>query len=684
MTRPSPSAPLSGCPRRETLVGFLRGQLSEAELESVAAHLDTCPDCASAVSQLDAGETPDSVQERVRQALASPPAPAEGATTAGTVAAAGATPAVGDEVGFEEEQRVGGYRLLERLGGGGAGVVYRAEQVAVGRPVAVKLLHAVADASDRERFRREAAALARVRHRHAVGLLDYGEHDGVPYLVLELVEGGTLADRLAQGPLDPREAAGLVRDVAGAVAAAHRAGVLHRDLKPDNVLLDVNGCAKVADFGLARLLDADTSALTASGAVVGTPEYLSPEQAGGEAATAATDVWGLGAVLYACLSGRPPVEGADTLDVLAAARAGKVAPLVGVPAGLAAVCLKCLARRPADRYATAEALADDLARWLRGERPQAQRRVGWPPTRWHLFGGVCVLAGLAILLAAFILRRADGAAQVRAERERREQDRRRVDAELARLVAGPAEELLDRSGKPRRMTVRIGSRTLAHAATADGCFRVTGEYETALELCPDPKHERYRLTAEVWHVRRERERKLTSLVGLYVGHQPLTHGNETLHHLTQLAFNDLTGPADSPIALPGARVRTDHGVEFNESLVEHASSGQGVWSTLNGCVGVKFVPAGPGKTGWHTLAVTVTPTLLAAEYDGRPFGQTLARWREVAETQRYPYLLPHLRADHYLRTTRPTFQPRGGLGLYVDNGTAHFRNVRIAPLREAE
>jgi len=205
---------------------------------------------------------------------------------------------------------VPGYTILGELGRGGMGVVYRAHQASLNRMVALKVLLAGAHAGERDlaRFRAEAEAAAAVQHPNVVSVYAVGRHAGLPFLAQELVPGGSLAARLEEGPLDPVETARLVEAIARGVQAAHDRGVVHRDLKPANVLFTADCEPKVADFGLAKVGD---TGLTASGAVMGTPAYMAPEQARGDMRHVgpATDVWALGAVLYECLTGRPPFHG---------------------------------------------------------------------------------------------------------------------------------------------------------------------------------------------------------------------------------------------------------------------------------------------------------------------------------------------------------------------------------------
>jgi tetratricopeptide (TPR) repeat protein len=336
------------------------------------------------------------------------------------------------QAGGPDALDIPGYEVLGELGRGGMGVVYRARQLQPRRLVALKVVlageHASAEAL--ARFRAEAAAAARLQHPGIVAVHEVGEHDGRPFFSLELVEGGNLASLLGGQRLRPQESAALVLQVARAVQAAHDKGIVHRDLKPANILLaeaDEGSAlpwrAKVTDFGLSKQLDEMASVApggprTASGAVMGTPAYMAPEQASGRTADVgpAADVWALGAVLYECLTGRPPFQANSLIDTLLKVAAEEPAPPRrlnrAVPRDLETVCLKCLRKAPGDRYASARALADDLRRFLDGRPVQARppgrlRRAGrWLARRKALLygGGSAVLAACLSVTALLIFR----------------------------------------------------------------------------------------------------------------------------------------------------------------------------------------------------------------------------------------------------------------------------------------
>jgi len=272
-----------------------------------------------------------------------------------------------------------GYDLIREIGRGGMGVVYLARQRGLNRDVAVKtLLGATVSRATLARFWAEAEVMAEVKHPNVVRVIELGEHAGRPFMAMEYVAGGSLADRLRGGvKLRPRDAARLVEQTARGVGAAHDLGVVHRDLKPDNVLLD-GDAPKVADFGIAKR---KAHELTQTNAMMGTPAYMAPEQAESRSKYVgpAADVWSLGVMLYECLAGKRPFDGDSVFDLLAKIATEDPPALRttvgGVPRDLQTVVVKCLTREPELRYATATELADDLARFGRDE-PIAARPAG--------------------------------------------------------------------------------------------------------------------------------------------------------------------------------------------------------------------------------------------------------------------------------------------------------------------
>ena len=389
---------------------------------------------------------------------------------------------------------IAGYEPLVLVGEGGMGSVYRTRQLGLQRAVAVKMIRAGrhARADQLARFSAEAEAVARLRHPNIVQIYEVGEWQGQPYFSMEYVAEGNLAQRLARGLIPPREVAEMVRALADAVQHAHAHGVIHRDLKPANILLrrvvtpgqgGESFEPLVSDFGLAKFLDEEGT--TRTGTVLGTPQYLAPEQVEGRAGEVgpATDVHALGGILYEMLAGRPPYLGTSTLEIIDQVRGTDPVPpsrtQPRVPAELEVICLKCLAKEPGRRYATAADLADDIGRYLRGEPIRARRTPAWRRAiRWARrepwLAGLATLSAVAVLalLAVWVnFTQQLRSAAARLQEERDEAGRLQVLAEEGRRAAdaekGRAETLLFRcmsaideharaTEQSREMKVRTG------------------------------------------------------------------------------------------------------------------------------------------------------------------------------------------------------------------------------------
>jgi WD40 repeat protein len=397
------------CPTREQLERLLARQATGAEQAALERHVEQCAACQRTLEELTAGG-----QVEAWRRLHATPTAAEPELDAGFLQqvkqqqpARDRGPEADTPEGLSAEGRpsptllmrpdaaaevpvVAGFEIEALLGRGGMGVVYRARQQGLNRLVALKMILAgrLASAADVRRFRHEAEAAALMDHPGIVPIYEVGEWQppgsdrAMPYFSMKLIEGGSLAACRSHFTAEPRAAVVLMAKVARAVHYAHQRGILHRDLKPGNILLDDHGEPLVTDFGLAKRLD-DAAPLTQSESVLGTPGYMAPEQTLGRQAvlTTAADVHSLGAILYELLTGRPPFRADNVLDTLLQLRQDKpVSPRTlnrRVDADLETVCLKCLEKEPARRYASAAALADDLERWLAGEVIQARRSSSW-------------------------------------------------------------------------------------------------------------------------------------------------------------------------------------------------------------------------------------------------------------------------------------------------------------------
>jgi WD40 repeat protein/tetratricopeptide (TPR) repeat protein len=427
-------------PSSDILQAYALGKLDDASAEVVIKHLEGCPDCRRQVAEM----APDSFLARLRDAqegaerstspgsMDIPPEQAaepQPETTAvddatldrpslpfmsatGHAHATSPVPSGPNESALQSGTCIGyfgDYELQKVLGEGGMGIVYKARQLSLNRPVALKMIRAArfASADEVRRFQNEAEAVARLDHPHIVPIFEVGKFEDQHYFSMKLIAGESLDKRLKDFVSDPRRAARLVAVVAGAVHHAHQRGILHRDLKPANILVDSEGLPHVTDFGLAKRVEGD-SELTQSGAIIGTPAYMAPEQASGKrgSVTTATDVYGLGAILYALLTGRAPFGGNSVPDTLEQVRERppesprKLNPRV--PRDLEVICLKCLEKDPRRRYASADVLAEDLKRWLAGE-PIEARPVSSTAKFWMWCRRNPVVAGASGLIAASLV-----------------------------------------------------------------------------------------------------------------------------------------------------------------------------------------------------------------------------------------------------------------------------------------
>jgi serine/threonine-protein kinase len=564
---------------------------------------------------------------------------------------------------------VPGYELLEVLGSGGMGVVYKARQLGFKRVVALKMIRAGAAAAPAElaRFRTEAEAVARLRHPNIVQVHDIGEAGGCPYYSMEHMPGGSLARRAKAEPLAPRRAAEVVEALARAMQHAHQAGVVHRDLKPSNVLLDADGTPKVADFGLAKLLDAGATNTT-SDAVLGTACYMAPEQAVGGSRNVGpvTDVYGLGAILYDLLTGRPPVErGSWAAMVQRVLRQDPPDPRrlrPEVDRDLEAVCLKCLRKQPGRRYASARELADDLRRWLDG-RPTAARPLGWAGrlgrrARHHPRASAAVLLLLAAAAATPVVTHY-------LDPERVPKDR------LARLEHGEAVTLIGPSGPPAWSRNLIGQAAVRESPEADGVFTIGSLTTACLELLPAGPARGYRFRAEVRHLSGNR----TGKVGLYFAHSAFATPNGTEHCFCAFTFDDRQA----------YRRLRDGTWQNNAPLELWRRFPNGSTSRPGGGVIKRFRPAVDEEPAarpwrpWRALEVVVTNEYVRVYWDGEFVGQAdrsslVERFQALANR-------PADAARHEPGVT-PSFGPGGGLGVLVDNGLVSFRNASVSPVDE--
>ena len=471
------------CPSEARLRDFLRGTRDEGELEVIADHLDGCPACERRVERLEA-IAGTLAAEILNVTLAKPAGPGPGSDPRG-----GAAPAesegtlVGPRAGagagaggpspgpspIVAALREVGYEVISVLGRGGMGVVFGARQAALDRVVAIKVIDRAGGAStaDLRRFRQEAEVVARMDHPNIVPIHEIGRSLGHDYFSMKLIAGQSLDRRLADYVASPRAAASLVETAAEAIHHAHARGVLHRDVKPANILVDEAGQPHVTDFGIAYRLDRKDD-LTGPGMLVGTPLFMSPEQAAGgkQALTTASDVYGLGAVFYALLTGQAPLAGGSLYETIDLVRSTPPVPPSSlnrrVARDLEVICLKCLEKDPSNRYPDARHLAEDLRRWLSG-RAIAARPVGPARRYWLWCRRHPVPAALSAALAASILGGAGLVTWKWREAEHKERKAGKVATFLAdRLLREGSTDLNPRSSTPTlrevldRASARVG------------------------------------------------------------------------------------------------------------------------------------------------------------------------------------------------------------------------------------
>jgi serine/threonine-protein kinase len=562
-----------------------------------------------------------------------------------------------------------GYEILGVLGRGAMGVVYKAWHQNLKRAVALKMILAGGHAGpeERARFRQEAEAVARLQHANIVQIFDVGEHQGLPYFSLELVEGGNLAQKLSGALPPPEEAAQLLGTLARAMHAAHRQQIVHRDLKPANVLLTAEGTPKITDFGLAKCLDRAT-VRTQSGAILGTPSYMAPEQVGSKTGdiSPVTDLYALGAILYELLTGRPPFQAGNVEETLWQVKFREpVRPRKlnrAVDRGLEAICLKCLEKKPQHRYGSAKELADDLERWERGECPRPLR---WPArVQWFVgrHAAALVLAVVAGLVAIVVLA------------ARRYQS---PDAWLQRawhrLENGEAVEVLGTAGQPPWQELSTEHAEVQVSKAPDGAFSLQAHQIGLLTILPDPRVQCYSFSVEIRHdlIGKDGE------VGVFCAQSkhPIAQG-KVAYYFCALVFNDLD---DLPTRYPKLRLEGNPAEltvqRYLETVQRYLEPEQPGPRYKIAPFSRPFKAAAPveGPGDWREVTLKVSPQRIQAFWGDQSIGAlTRTRWEDqVAIMARFP---PDPIDVH------PDFDPRGALGLFVYRGSASFRNIVVQPL----
>jgi hypothetical protein len=581
-----------------------------------------------------------------------------------------------------------GFRFLDSLGGGGMGVVYLARELAADRLVALKLVRAACDPAARDRFQVEVRSMARLDHPNIVRVLTVETEAREPYFTMEYVDGPGLDRRLlAEGPLLVDEAVRIIEQVARAVQHAHDHGVIHRDLKPGNVVVGSDGVPRVTDFGLAKRLYVDDG-LTVPEAVLGTPGFMAPEQTGGrnEEVGRAADIYGLGATLYALLTGQPPFTGATPVETACRARTQPPRPprdlRPEIPRELEAIILKCLEKDSARRYPTAEAVADDLVRWRKGERTLARPpgrlvRLGRAVrhrTRAVAVGGMTVLGLLAL------------AAWVNSEPKPHPDPLEQAQRDLA---AGKPVVVVPSVGEPRFPIWRLNSAEFMSAPGLNGaCY-----YRTAglsmLQLFPAPRAKEYLFGAELKllpytypnnPVADDAVAAALPRAGIYFGHVEQDTEKGQRISILRLCFNEY---------LTEENVKRGYDmavVEFERSVVVQWSDGSLLTNeATRGIAHTLFRPVAEGMPPWRWLGARVTPDGVALLWRDNPDAPT----RTVAfvpdgEIARHGLALQAAINNHpRLRGIRVAdWHPQLPLGIYCRNATIAVRNVTLEPLTD--
>jgi serine/threonine protein kinase len=563
-------------------------------------------------------------------------------------------------------EAIGEYEILGVLGRGGMGVVYLARDGKLKRKVALKRMRSaeLAGTAELARFRAEAEAVAALQHPNIVQVFAVDEHQGQPYCVLEYLPGGTLASRLARKAQVPRWAAEMALTLALAVEAAHKAGIIHRDLKPANVLLTADGTPKISDFGLAKRLDGEPG-LTCPDVVLGTPSYMAPEQAEGQKEVGpAVDVYALGAILYEMLTGRPPFQGVTPLEILGQVRTQEPVPVralaPGVPRDLETICLKCLAKQPGRRYASARELADRLQLFLDGkpipDRPRSWLNKAVRAIRARpILSSSIILGAVAVAVALLLLHYLDPELL-------RKQATRTLSAGQTYAVSGAE------SPGPLRPVYGDPSPLRpdhARAALAGGSHGVA-----LWELLAGLPCERYVFSAEIQHDASNGE----SQVGLYCNYQEVQPSGDRPARGSFLTFGFAdrgTGVTRKP---DGTEVSW---VALNSRLFEKSPEPYTPRAPITGQPYETLAPLkGPGP--WRKLVLTVTPDGITAAWEpaaGQVHAVGSLSATEVSEALRdLAISIPKL------RNVPVDFNPQAGIGLYVVRGHAAFRNITVQPI----
>jgi serine/threonine-protein kinase len=591
-------------------------------------------------------------------------------------------------------ERLGRFQVLSELGQGGFGVVYLAYDPTLARRVAVKTPRTDRWATPdfRRRFLQEGRAAALLDHPNIVRVLEAEATESEGYIASAYCEGPSLAVWLRERKAPPpcRLAAALTADLAAGVHHAHEHGVIHRDLKPANILLEIGSerdaaglprriTPKICDFGLAKMLEGEQTQ-TRDGVVMGTPQYMAPEQAEGRTGRIgpSTDVYSLGAVFYEMLLGRPPFQGEPGLDLLR--RVAETPPerpsrrRKDVPRDLETIVLTCLEKEPGRRYASAAALETDLRRWLDGKAPLGRpepwyAKIGrWVRRHpaWTVAAALCVLVAASLMIAWPYLH----------------PDPNRVPQQMtAVLQQGRPVTLIPSQGGPAWQRWALGGEGATTEVTPQGVFKITSDKLSLLELLPDPSCDSYRLTARIRH----EHSSYVGQVGIYCARRDCPSPKGNVEAFLRLTYCDIVNPSD---LLTPAQRQTVPTFENNPVSLQHVfwSDEYGPEEMYGGTYLSSdrlFKATGFKSDQWRTLVIQVTPT----DVRGYWAGDQLVGWPVSVEKliQYTQSEIDDWRKDRpddpVMRALTPGFNPRGGISIFVQEGTAAFQDVTLEPLR---
>ncbi|MBY0229093.1 MAG: serine/threonine protein kinase [Gemmataceae bacterium] len=581
----------------------------------------------------------------------------------------------GTDARLADVPELGRHDILCEIGRGGMGIVHKAREIALDRIVALKTLRGrLPSPADRERFHREARALAALRHPGIVPVFALGTLDGEDCFTMPYYPDGTLADRLRRGPLAADEAAALIAQVARAVQHAHGHGLIHRDLKPANILLDADGTPAVADFGLSRAVG---DAARARGPV-GTPAYMAPEQAvDGAAIGAGADVWALGVMLHEALAGVRPFQGAETAALVRSIRAEAPAALDDAPSGLETVVRRCLEKRPEDRYPSAGAVADAVEGWLERKRRSPFVRLlallgGWS---WRRAAAASLLACLAVpLMLAVSLLGATPAWSPEAAA---------LKAIQEGLAKGRPQLLLGSTGAPLLQRFPFEPDRKPVPPLPARPFQLATFRRTQLELLPSVPLKRFRLSGEFRLV----DGNGAARAGFYVaGLETAAVGRDEFDFFSaRIGFGEQPGTVEAEagfVHFKGFDAKgATHFSTANRGLVPPAALGA---AALVGA-GPRGIPAAPNAVAlaapradpWHRIEVEVDEKEVACWFDGVLACRASIRDADVLGSFWWKRNHPD---GHPLHKAKTGLKRTGRLGVYLSSGASDIRNVVLTPL----